>query len=134
MDFDVVLWIERVLAAARASLRLGSVRTVGRRRVALAQSALQHEDDAAHHVSKVMPERVLELTSYHAIVACVAAGSGITIMPRSVLQAVHAESQVQALPLPRTIAQVHTHLVWRPEHHSVALDALRDELHARKLS
>ncbi|EJL54360.1 transcriptional regulator [Rhizobium sp. CF122] len=36
-------------------------------------------------MSKVVPERVLELASYHAIVACVAAGSGVAIMPRSVL-------------------------------------------------
>ncbi|WP_455288828.1 LysR substrate-binding domain-containing protein [Cupriavidus necator] len=31
----------------------------------------------------VVPDRVLKLVSYHAIVACVAAGSSIAIMPRS---------------------------------------------------
>lgn len=78
--------------------------------------------------SEVVPERVLELGSYHAIVACVAAGSGIAIMPRSVLQVVHAESQVQVLPLPPKVARARTHLVWRSGHRSVALDALREEL------
>jgi DNA-binding transcriptional LysR family regulator len=34
--------------------------------------------------SKVTPERVLEFGSYHAIVACVAAGSGIALVPHSV--------------------------------------------------
>ncbi|RQR25122.1 LysR family transcriptional regulator [Burkholderia sp. Bp9143] len=77
---------------------------------------------------EVVPERVLELASYHAIVACVAAGSGIAIVPRSVLQAVHAESQVKVLPLPPNVARVRTYLVWTIGHHSVALDALRDEL------
>jgi len=79
-------------------------------------------------MSKVVPERVLELASYHAIVACVAAGSGVAIMPRSVLRAVHAESDVQALPLPPKVARVRTHLIWRPEHRSPALDALREKL------
>ncbi|WP_321952126.1 LysR family transcriptional regulator [Paraburkholderia bannensis] len=77
---------------------------------------------------RVVPERVLELASYHAIVACVAAGSGIAIVPRSVLQAMHAERLVKILPLPVEIAKVRTHLIWRCGHRSVALDALRDEL------
>ncbi|GAB3625613.1 putative LysR family transcriptional regulator [Pandoraea terrae] len=81
---------------------------------------------------EVVPERVLELASYHAIVACVAAGSGIAIVPRSVLQAVHAESQVKILPLPPKVARVRTHLVWRIGHHSVALDALCDELRRKR--
>lgn len=77
---------------------------------------------------KVVAARVMELASYHAIVACVAAGSGVAIMPRSVLRAVRAENEVRALDLPAKVARVHTHLIWRPEHHSVALDALRDEV------
>ncbi|WDZ81448.1 LysR substrate-binding domain-containing protein (plasmid) [Ensifer adhaerens] len=81
-------------------------------------------------MSKIVPERVLEFASYHAIVACVAAGSGIAIMPRSVLRAVHAEGQVQISPLPPEVADVRTHLIWCPGHHSSALDALRSELGA----
>src|SRR5688500_15960981 len=37
--------------------------------------------------SGVSPERVMEYGSYHAIVACVAAGSGIAVVPKSVIQA-----------------------------------------------
>ena len=83
-------------------------------------------------MSEVVPERVLELASYHAIAACVAAGSGIAIMPRSVLQVVHAESQVQVLPLPPKVARTRTHLVWPTGHRSVALDALREELRRKR--
>ena len=43
---------------------------------------------------KVSPERVLEFGSYHAIVACVAAGSGIALVPHSVVHALHAEQAV----------------------------------------
>lgn len=80
----------------------------------------------------VVPERVLELASYHAIVACVAAGSGIAIVPRSVLTAMHAEHLVKILPLPPEVANVHTHLIWRVGHRSVALDALRLELRSKQ--
>lgn len=78
--------------------------------------------------SSVVPDRVLELGSYHAIVACVAAGSGLAIVPRSVLRAVHAESEVVAYPLPERITKAKTMLVWRKGHRSVALDAMRSEL------
>ncbi|MDD1012187.1 hypothetical protein [Pseudomonas rubra] len=39
-------------------------------------------------------------------------------MPQSVLQAVHVESLVRALPLPPKVARVRTHLVWRNGHES----------------
>lgn len=84
------------------------------------------EDWLSH--SSVVPDRVLELGSYHAIVACVAAGSGLAIVPRSVLRAVHAESEVAVYPLPERVAKAKTMLVWRKGHHSVALDAMRKEL------
>jgi DNA-binding transcriptional LysR family regulator len=50
--------------------------------------------------SKITPERVLEFGSYHAIVACVAAGSGIALVPHSVVHALHAKREVSILPLP----------------------------------
>ena len=78
--------------------------------------------------SKVTPERVLEFGSYHAIVACVAAGSGIAVVPDSVVHALHAEGEVSILPLPTEFAEATTFLVWPREHRSAALDALRREL------
>jgi DNA-binding transcriptional LysR family regulator len=80
----------------------------------------------------IIPDRVLELGSYHAIVACVAAGSGIAIMPRSVLTAVHAENEVTIVALPSKVARVKTFLVWREGHQSIALDALRKEFKQKK--
>lgn len=62
---------------------------------------------------QVLPERTLELTSYHAIIACVAAGTGCAIVPRSVLQALKASRDVAQHPLPAAVARNTTHLVWR---------------------
>ncbi|EJM84822.1 LysR family transcriptional regulator [Pseudomonas sp. GM67] len=77
---------------------------------------------------EIVPTRVLELASYHAISACVAAGTGVAIMPQSVLKAVQVESLVRALPLPPKVARVRTHLVWRCGHESRALQSIRDEV------
>lgn len=73
----------------------------------------------------VVASRVIEFASYHAIIACVAAGTGIAIVPRSVLKIVGAERQVVVKELPGKIARAKTQLVWRQGHHSVALSALR---------
>lgn len=78
--------------------------------------------------ASVVPERVMEFGSYHAIVACVAAGTGIAIVPRSVLRAVLAEKDVAVYPLPSGVSKARTLLVWRRGHQSVALNAMRDGL------
>lgn len=73
----------------------------------------------------VVASRVIEFASYHAIIACVAAGTGIAVVPRSVLKIVGAERQVTVEELPARIARARTQLVWRSGHRSIALDALR---------
>src|SRR5688500_6698800 len=48
----------------------------------------------------IAPEKMLELSSYHAIVACVASGTGIAIVPRSVLNTIRGAASVAVYPLP----------------------------------
>jgi len=84
--------------------------------------------------SDIAPERVLELASYHAIVACVAAGTGIAIMPRSVLQTLKAESDLASFALPTKVAKAKTYLVARAGQSSTALEALQKELLQMKKS
>lgn len=79
----------------------------------------------------VAPGRVMEFASYHAIVACVAAGTGVAVVPRSVLGVLQAGATVRVAPLPPAFARARTMLVWRRGHQSPALDALRAELGAR---
>jgi len=76
--------------------------------------------------SKILPDRVIEFQSYHAIIACVAAGSGIAVVPRAVLELTRAGPALTMTALPANIAKTRTHLVWRREHHSVALEAMKD--------
>ncbi|MBV0931748.1 LysR family transcriptional regulator [Marinobacterium weihaiense] len=60
----------------------------------------------------VSPPRFMDLSSYHAIIACVAAGAGAAIVPESVL-ALADSTGVQCHELPHEVARNHTHLVWR---------------------
>jgi DNA-binding transcriptional LysR family regulator len=61
------------------------------------------------------PERILEMSSYHAIVACVAAGTGAAIMPAEVLDHAVLSTAVQRHPLPPRLRVNRTHLVWTGE-------------------
>lgn len=74
------------------------------------------------------PDRVMEYGSYHAIVACTVAGSGIAVVPSAVLRALRVGARLERHPLPRDIAVARTYLVWREGHRSSALDALKNAL------
>jgi DNA-binding transcriptional LysR family regulator len=77
--------------------------------------------------SSVVPARSLEFSSYQAMIACVAAGTGFAIVPLSVLKALRATADVQQHALPERIRSNRTHLVWRGTP-SVALARLTEML------
>ncbi len=60
----------------------------------------------------VSPRRFMDLGSYHAIIACVAAGAGAAIVPESVL-ALASGNDVQRHALPEQLTNNRTHLVWQ---------------------
>lgn len=80
-----------------------------------------------YELQGIRPARVLELGSYHAIVACVAAGAGVAVAPRSVLELSRLDDEVDLYPLGE-LGRVDSLLVWRKGHSSAALNALRDLL------
>ena len=68
--------------------------------------------------------RVLELSSYHAIVACVAAGAGIALMPEAVLDTM-PQTHVRRNRIPRAQSDIVTPLIWRKGELSPPVLALR---------
>jgi DNA-binding transcriptional LysR family regulator len=62
--------------------------------------------------SAMMPARTLEFASYQAMIACVAAGTGFAIVPRSLLATVKSAQDVRQHELPLRIRKNRTHLVW----------------------
>lgn len=71
--------------------------------------------------------RVLDLGSYHAIVACVGSGTGIALMPESVLATLPLAA-VRRHALPRAQSDLVTPLIWRAQEVSPALAALLAQL------
>jgi len=65
--------------------------------------------------SALMPARTLEFASYQAMVACVAAGTGFAIVPRSLLVAMKSAQDVRQHELPARVRRNRTHLVWSGE-------------------
>ena len=57
------------------------------------------------------------------MIACVAAGTGFAIVPKSVLVALQATDKVSQHALPQQVAANRTHLVWRGPP-SLALEGL----------
>lgn len=78
----------------------------------------------------ITPGGVLETSSYHVILACVAAGTGFAAVPRSVLDAVAIKGGFRVDPLPGPAARVDTLLAWRSDYTSTKLDALKEILTA----
>lgn len=76
--------------------------------------------------SAVMPARTLEFASYQAMIACVAAGTGFAVVPRSLLASLRATGDVRQHELPARVRRNHTHLVWHgaPSTALVQLQAL----------
>ena len=68
--------------------------------------------------------RVLELNSYHAIVACVSSGTGIALVPELVLDTM-PDTPVLRHAIPKAQANITTPLVWRHGEISPSVLALR---------
>lgn len=73
-----------------------------------------------------LPERVIELGSYHAMLGCVLAGMGAALLPRSVLATFPESKRLQVFPLPRGQNQIATLLVWRKGVRSSKVEALAE--------
>ena len=65
--------------------------------------------------ANVMPERIMEFNSYQAMIACVAAGSGFAVVPKSVLEALRASKSVRQHALPKRYSHNRTYIVWHGE-------------------
>jgi len=128
LETQPVFTEELVLITPKSFPRIRSPKDIGQTTVIAFATGCSYRRRLEAWLGQVVPDRVMEFGSYHAIVACVAAGSGIAIVPRAVVRLVHAENGVALHPLPPDIAKARTLLVWRSGHHSVALGALQREL------
>jgi DNA-binding transcriptional LysR family regulator len=79
-----------------------------------------------------MPERTVELGSYHAMLGCVAAGMGIALIPKSVLTTFPESKRLGVHRLPPGENRAEIVLIWRKGASSPNIQALRDILQRPK--
>ena len=81
------------------------------------------------------PSRVIEMSSNHALLGCVAAGMGIGMMPESVLPTFPGSKHLNVHRMPKEVAKKRITLTWRKGMRSARIDALAETLqtpHKRK--
>jgi len=72
-----------------------------------------------------VPGRIMEFSSYHAIVSCVAAGMGIALVPRSVLDLIPGADNLAIQSLTDDFSRAITCLIWAAGYRSPALKAFQ---------
>jgi DNA-binding transcriptional LysR family regulator len=106
---------ELVVIAAAGHPPIKSPRDAKRQTVLAFESGCSYrqrlEDWFAHHGE--MPERIVEITSYHAMLGCAVAGMGISLMPRSVLATFPDAKLLSVHSLPPALARAPISLFWR---------------------
>jgi DNA-binding transcriptional LysR family regulator len=78
-----------------------------------------------------MPERMIELGSYHAMLGCVVAGMGIAMLPKSVLSTFPESKRLNVQKLPPGENRIDIALIWRRGAGSPKIRALQELLGAR---
>lgn len=80
--------------------------------------------------AKDIPNRVIELGSYHAMFGSVVAGMGVALLPESVLAAFPDRESVQVHRLGGELGALTTYLVWRKGAHSLKIQLLCERITA----
>lgn len=63
--------------------------------------------------NRQMPERTIEMSSYHALLGCAVAGMGVALMPRSVVEAFPERARLSVHTLPSGQDTARTVVIWR---------------------
>ncbi len=75
-----------------------------------------------------VPTRIIEMTSWYAILGCAAAQMGIAVMPRMLLSTFPDSKYLSTHPLPAEVNHAPTILIWRKGARSPKIDALVEVL------
>jgi DNA-binding transcriptional LysR family regulator len=112
---------ELVLITCHAHAPVTSPYEVARRNLLVFRSGCTYRRrlEAWFAEAGVVPARVSEFGTFEAIIGCVAAGMGVALMPKELVEQRKLAKSVRQHQLPPAIAHVETMLVWRKDvlHH-----------------
>jgi len=75
--------------------------------------------------SGVQHGNIMEIQSYHGMMACVASGAGLAMIPLSVLRQMPGQERVKVHPLPPLYRDSATWLIWRRDAFTPNVEALK---------
>jgi DNA-binding transcriptional LysR family regulator len=93
---------------------------------------LRHQIERYVRESIRPPSRVIEMSSNHALLGCVAAGMGIGMMPESVLPTFPGNKLLNVHRIPKDVARKKIMLTWRKGMRSARIDALVETMRTAK--
>ena len=115
LEAQAVFEEQLVLVTSRAVPKVSGPEDLGRSTLIAFTQGCSYRKRVEEWLGGAMPERVLEFASYQAMIACVAAGTGFAVVPKSVLEALHATRSIRQHPLPKRFSHSRTYLVWNGE-------------------
>ena len=125
---------ELVVVGAARHRPIASPKDVARRTLLAFEAGCPHRQRLEDWFSRaeVTPERVIEMSSYHAMLGCAVAGMGVALMPKSVLDTYSERARLSVHKLKGDFRTVRTLLVWRKDAPQAKVAALAEMLSARK--
>lgn len=117
---------ELVVVGAAAHRLIGSPKDVAKRALLAFEAGCPHRQRLEEWFARsgVAPERIIEMSSYHAMLGCAVAGMGVALMPKSVLDTYSERSRLSVHKLKGDFRTVRTLLVWRKDAPQAKIAAL----------
>lgn len=78
-----------------------------------ANCSYRHHFERWFSEDAAVPGKIYEMESYHGMLACVSAGAGLALMPRSMLESMPGCATVSVWPLQESFRSLQTWLIWR---------------------
>jgi DNA-binding transcriptional LysR family regulator len=120
---------ELVIVAAAGHPPIGKSGSIPRTMIAFEQGCPYRKRLEEWYAARgAIPERAIELNSYHSMLGCVVAGMGIALLPKSVLATFSANAEISVHNLTAKENRVATVLIWRKGARSPKTEAFRQIL------
>jgi DNA-binding transcriptional LysR family regulator len=121
---------ELVVVGAARHPPIASPKDVGKRTLLAFEAGCPHRQRLEDWFARaaVAPERIIEMSSYHAMLGCAVAGMGVALIPKGVLDTYSERARLSVHKLKGDFRSVRTLLVWRKDAPQAKIAALAEML------